>query len=75
MCGLCPLLRAALTGATINGTDPFIVRDTIVQAATRVRSGGGPVLIECLVPRLWGHYNRLAVAESPSRRDLRPRRN
>jgi 2-oxoisovalerate dehydrogenase E1 component len=47
-----------ITGATINGTDPFIVRDTIVQAATRVRSGGGPVLIECLVPRLWGHYNR-----------------
>jgi 2-oxoisovalerate dehydrogenase E1 component len=47
-----------ITGATINGTDPFIVRETIVQAATRVRSGGGPVLIECLVPRLWGHYNR-----------------
>jgi 2-oxoisovalerate dehydrogenase E1 component len=47
-----------ITGATINGTDPFTVRDTIVQAATRVRSGSGPVLIECLVPRLWGHYNR-----------------
>jgi 2-oxoisovalerate dehydrogenase E1 component len=47
-----------ITGVTINGTDPFVVRETIVQAAARVRSGSGPVFIECQVPRLWGHYNR-----------------
>ena len=36
----------------------LIVRDTIRQAANRAREGRGPVLIECRVPRLWGHYNR-----------------
>jgi 2-oxoisovalerate dehydrogenase E1 component len=45
-------------GVTIDGTDPLIVRDTIRQAADRARKGGGPALIECRVPRLWGHYNR-----------------
>jgi len=34
------------------------VRDTILQAANYAREGRGPVLIECRVPRLWGHYNR-----------------
>ena len=47
-----------IPGVTINGTDPLIVRDTIRQAAARARNGEGPVLIECRVPRLWGHYNR-----------------
>jgi 2-oxoisovalerate dehydrogenase E1 component len=45
-------------GVTIDGTDPFIVRDTIRGAAEKARGGHGPVLIECRVPRLWGHYNR-----------------
>jgi 2-oxoisovalerate dehydrogenase E1 component len=45
-------------GVTIDGSDPLIVRDTIRQAAKRAREGAGPVLIECRVPRLWGHYNR-----------------
>lgn len=47
-----------IPGVTIDGTDPLIVRDTVRQAADRARNGNGPVLIECRVPRLWGHYNR-----------------
>jgi 2-oxoisovalerate dehydrogenase E1 component len=47
-----------IPGVTIDGIDPLIVRDTIRQAADRARNGGGPALIECRVPRLWGHYNR-----------------
>jgi len=47
-----------IPGFTIDGSDPLIVRDTILQAATHARDGRGPVLIECRVPRLWGHYNR-----------------
>src|SRR3984957_14086954 len=47
-----------IPGVTIDGADPIIVRDTIAQAAKRAREGGGPALIECRVPRLWGHYNR-----------------
>jgi 2-oxoisovalerate dehydrogenase E1 component len=47
-----------MPSATIDGTDPFAVRDSFALAAERARSGEGPVLIECRVPRLWGHYNR-----------------
>jgi 2-oxoisovalerate dehydrogenase E1 component len=47
-----------MAGVTIDGTDPIAIRDTIRQAADRARGGGGPALIECRVPRLWGHYNR-----------------
>jgi len=47
-----------MPGLTIDGTDPIAIRDTVRNAAERARQGGGPVLIECRVPRLWGHYNR-----------------
>lgn len=47
-----------MNGATIDGTDPIVVRDTIGLAASAAREGKGPCLIECRVPRLWGHYNR-----------------
>jgi 2-oxoisovalerate dehydrogenase E1 component len=47
-----------IEGVTIDGTDTVLVRDTVAAAATRARAGGGPTLIECKVPRLWGHYNR-----------------
>ncbi len=47
-----------ITGVTIDGTDPLTIKETVFQAATRARKGDGPVLIECRVPRLWGHYNR-----------------
>lgn len=47
-----------IPGITIDGSNPVTVRETVLQAADRVRKGGGPILIECRVPRLWGHYNR-----------------
>ena len=47
-----------ITGVTIDGTDPVIVRDTIRLAADAAREGKGPCIVECTVPRLWGHYNR-----------------
>lgn len=47
-----------MQGVTIDGTDPKVVRDTVALAAEAMRGGSGPALIECLVPRLWGHYNR-----------------
>src|SRR3984957_9987274 len=47
-----------MPGVTIDGADPIVVRDTVKEAAKRAREGRGPVLIECRVPRLWGHYNR-----------------
>ncbi|MEX0921981.1 MAG: thiamine pyrophosphate-dependent enzyme [Rhodovibrionaceae bacterium] len=47
-----------IAAATLSGTDPIAVRDSVAPAAERCRAGEGPVLIECLVPRLWGHYNR-----------------
>lgn len=47
-----------MPGVTIDGTDPVTIKETVLQAATRARQGEGPVLIECRVPRLWGHYNR-----------------
>src|ERR1700731_539177 len=47
-----------IPGFTIDGSDPLAVRDTILQAANHAREGRGPVLIECRVSRLWGHYNR-----------------
>jgi 2-oxoisovalerate dehydrogenase E1 component len=56
------LARRALTygieGVTIDGADPMAVRDAVLAAATRARAGDGPTLVECKVPRLWGHYNR-----------------
>ncbi len=47
-----------IPGVTIDGTDPIAVRDTIKHLAERARNGGGPAVVECRVPRLWGHYNR-----------------
>jgi 2-oxoisovalerate dehydrogenase E1 component len=47
-----------IPGVTIDGSNPLDVRDTLQQAAKRAREGAGPALIECRVPRLWGHYNR-----------------
>jgi len=47
-----------MQSATIDGTDPLAVRDTFALARAAVLAGKGPALIECRVPRLWGHYNR-----------------
>ena len=47
-----------MQSATIDGADPLAVRETLRLAIGRARAGEGPSLIECRVPRLWGHYNR-----------------
>jgi len=47
-----------IPSGTIAGNDPIIVRDSMALAAKRARDGEGPSLLECRVPRLWGHYNR-----------------
>lgn len=47
-----------IPSATIDGTDPIAVRDSIALAAEHSRSGNGPTLLEFRVPRIWGHYNR-----------------
>ncbi len=47
-----------IQSATISGSDPIAVRDSVAQAADACRNGDGPVLLEFKVPRLWGHYNR-----------------
>ena len=47
-----------IPSATISGIDPVAVRDSFAMAAAHARAGKGPSLLECKVPRLWGHYNR-----------------
>lgn len=47
-----------IPGVTIDGTNPLTIRDAVRDAAARARAGDGPTVIECKVPRLWGHYNR-----------------
>ncbi len=47
-----------IPSATIEGTDPLVVRDAIRLAAGQSRAGEGPRLLEFRAPRLWGHYNR-----------------
>jgi len=47
-----------IPSATALGHDPFTVRDTVAAAAERARQGRGPTVLEFVVPRLWGHYNR-----------------
>lgn len=47
-----------MPGQTINGADPFEVRDAMRAAVERARRGEGPIMLECRVSRLWGHYNR-----------------
>lgn len=47
-----------IPSATISGTDPVAVRNSFRLAAAHARAGNGPSLLECKVPRLWGHYNR-----------------
>ncbi|AVO42551.1 alpha-ketoacid dehydrogenase subunit alpha/beta [Simplicispira suum] len=51
-------LGYGIQGITIDGADPKAVRDSVEAAAARARNGEGPTLIECVLPRLWGHYNR-----------------
>jgi len=47
-----------ITGLKVDGTDPFAVREATVQALAQIQAGRGPVLLDCQVSRLKGHYNR-----------------
>ncbi len=43
------------TTLTVDGYDPIAVYETTSQAVTHARSGGGPVFIEAMTYRLFGH--------------------
>ncbi len=47
-----------IPAVTIDGCDPFAVRDAIAEAAARARQGEGPTFVECDTVRLMAHYNR-----------------
>src|SRR5919106_324964 len=50
--------RAAAFGiesTQIDGNDLELMYDTVEQAAAKARSGGGPIYIEAMTYRLWGH--------------------
>ncbi len=47
-----------IPAVTIDGCDPFAVRDAIADAAARARAGEGPTFVECETVRLMAHYNR-----------------
>ena len=42
--------------ATVDGNDVVAVRDAFAGFLANARSGGGPMLLECLTHRLRGHY-------------------
>jgi TPP-dependent pyruvate/acetoin dehydrogenase alpha subunit len=56
-----PLSRRAegygIPGSTVDGNDVEAVREAMIIAVDRARSGGGPTLIEGLTERLVGHYS------------------
>ena len=39
----------------IDGNDVELMYNTVEQAATKARAGGGPIYIEAMTYRLWGH--------------------
>ena len=39
----------------VDGNDVEAMYNTVEQAATRARAGGGPIYIEAMTYRLWGH--------------------
>jgi pyruvate dehydrogenase E1 component alpha subunit len=50
--------RAAALGfesIQIDGNDIEAVYDAVAEAAVRARAGGGPIYIEAMTYRLWGH--------------------
>ena len=54
-----PVARRAqaygMPGATVDGADFFAVYDAVGTAVRQARAGGGPSLVECRAPRLFGH--------------------
>ena len=54
------LRRAAgynIPGIEVDGTDFFAVYEAAGEAITRVRAGGGPMMLHIHVPRYYGHYS------------------
>jgi acetoin:2,6-dichlorophenolindophenol oxidoreductase subunit alpha len=45
-----------IAGVQVDGNDPDAVHRALGDAVAQARSGHGPVLVECLTYRLWGHY-------------------
>lgn len=45
----------AMTGLTVDGTDPAAVYQAAKEAVAQARAGEGPTLLECVAPRLQGH--------------------
>ena len=45
-----------IDGVRVDGNDPDALHRALTAAVDRARAGGGPVLLECLTYRLWGHY-------------------
>lgn len=39
----------------VDGNDVELMHDTVEQAAAKARAGGGPIYIEAMTYRLWGH--------------------
>ena len=68
-------------GVTVDGTDVLAVYGIAREAAGRARGGGGPTLIEAVVPRLMAHttddderrYRPAEELEERKRRDPLPR--
>jgi acetoin:2,6-dichlorophenolindophenol oxidoreductase subunit alpha len=45
-----------IPGVTVDGNDVLAVRDAMLRAVERARSGDGPTLLECKTYRWKGHY-------------------
>jgi acetoin:2,6-dichlorophenolindophenol oxidoreductase subunit alpha len=45
-----------IQGVTVDGNDVLAVRQAAQEAVEKARSGGGPILLECLTYRRMGHY-------------------
>jgi TPP-dependent pyruvate/acetoin dehydrogenase alpha subunit len=56
----------SIPGATVDGTDPLAVYETVQQAVQRARSGQGPSLIESRFYRLSAHGNAITVPPVPT---------
>jgi len=54
-----------IKGATIDGNDALKVYDSVAELAEQVRSGQGPVLLECITYRIKGHSLRDAQKYRP----------
>lgn len=45
-----------ISASTVDGNDLFVVREAMIRAVAKCRTGKGPAFIECLTHRMRGHY-------------------